>query len=121
MPFGIGLSTLRACVKILLGFRRSGWPSAGNGAAMRAAILGVWAWDRPELRRRWGVAIAEVTHTDPRGAAGALFVADLAAACVVEPKRTPLHCLPGTRARPRCCATSPCSRRGFELISYRAP
>ena len=34
LPWGVGLATVRACFKILLGLRRSGVRSAGNGAAM---------------------------------------------------------------------------------------
>lgn len=84
LPWGIGFGTLRACVKIGLGFRRSGVRSAGNGAAMRAAILGVAL---PDLaRRRTAVqAFAEVTHTDRRAVEGALFVAELAAVGAWEP------------------------------------
>lgn len=43
-PPGIGLATLRACLKLCLGVpvSRSGVPSAGNGPAMRAAILASW-------------------------------------------------------------------------------
>lgn len=78
LPWGIGFGTLRACLKIGLGFRRTGVRSAGNGAAMRSAILGVAL---PDLaHRRTAVqAFAEVTHTDRRAVEGALFVAELAA------------------------------------------
>src|SRR6516165_7795246 len=43
LPAGIGRATLRACLKLWLGFppRRSGVWSAGNGPAMRSALLGV--------------------------------------------------------------------------------
>ena len=53
--------------------------SAGNGAAMRAAIVGVFFHDRPEERLAFGRALAQVTHRDQRAVEGALFVADLAA------------------------------------------
>src|SRR5690606_17594158 len=38
-PVGVGLATLKACIKLLLGFgpAGSGVRSAGNGPAMRAA------------------------------------------------------------------------------------
>src|SRR5688572_14571189 len=42
LPFGVGLATVRACVRIALGLRRTGVRSAGNGAAMRAAIVGAF-------------------------------------------------------------------------------
>ena len=38
LPFGIGLATLRACLRIACGRKQSGVRSAGNGAAMRAAV-----------------------------------------------------------------------------------
>lgn len=82
LPWGIGLGTLRACLRLSVGLRTSGIRSAGNGASMRATILGGLLPDEAEKRRRLAAAIAEVTHTDPRAVAGAQFVADLAAACV---------------------------------------
>ena len=53
MPAGIGLATLRAIVKLWIGFpaRHSGVYSAGNGPAMRAALIGVCHGDDP-LRMR---------------------------------------------------------------------
>lgn len=78
LPWGIGLATLRACARIALGLRRSGVHSAGNGAAMRAAVIGV-AVDDPARRRAWSDAFAEVTHTDPMAVQGARFVAEVAA------------------------------------------
>jgi len=64
LPPGIGGATVRAC---LLG---RGVASAGNGAAMRAAAVGLWHEYTDDLSRR----IAEVTHTDPRGVDGARVV-----------------------------------------------
>jgi ADP-ribosylglycohydrolase len=79
LPWGIGWGTLRACVRIALGLRTSGVASAGNGAAMRAAIVGVCFRDDPERRREWSDALARVTHLDARAVEGARFVAELAA------------------------------------------
>lgn len=78
LPWGVGLATVRACFKILLGLPRSGVRSAGNGAAMRAAVLGAAIQD-PVRRQSLGRSLAEVTHTDPRGVEAALFTAELAA------------------------------------------
>jgi ADP-ribosyl-[dinitrogen reductase] hydrolase len=89
LPLGIGLGTLRACVKTALGFTRSGVRSAGNGAAMRAAIVGAYWFDRPDLRRDFSDALAAVTHTDPRAVQGARFVAEVAAGCLVLEPRQP--------------------------------
>ena len=81
LPFGIGFGTLRACARIAVGMRTTGTRSAGNGAAMRAAILGAAFPDDRESREAYGRAIAEVTHRDPRAIEGALFVAELSAGC----------------------------------------
>ena len=76
LPPGVGLATLRALLRSWVGFgpARSGVFSAGNGPAMRAALLGLWAEDEAEL---WALvrASSRLTHTDPRAAAGATLVA----------------------------------------------
>ncbi|MCB9611237.1 MAG: ADP-ribosylglycohydrolase family protein [Sandaracinus sp.] len=79
LPFGIGGATLRACLRLSFGVRPSGVRSAGNGAAMRAGVLGVVLADDPGRRRRLGKRLAEVTHRDERAVQGALYVAELAA------------------------------------------
>jgi ADP-ribosylglycohydrolase len=58
---------------------------------MRAAILGVFFHDQPETRRVFGRAIAEVTHRDERAIEGAIYVAEMAAACVRSPIPNPRH------------------------------
>lgn len=75
-PAGIGFATLRACLKLCLGMspRRSGVYSAGNGPAMRSAILGATIDDIDQLREFVKVSTC-VTHTDPRAEFGALAVA----------------------------------------------
>jgi ADP-ribosylglycohydrolase len=79
LPWGVGLATVKSCCRMAVGVRPSGVRSAGNGAAMRAAVIGVFLHDRPEERRQFGTALAQATHTDSRAVAGALFVAELAA------------------------------------------
>jgi ADP-ribosylglycohydrolase len=81
LPWGLGLATLRAGGKALVGLRRTGVRSAGNGAAMRAGPIGVYFAHLPGARRRFGRAVAEVTHLDPRGVEAALFSAEVAAGC----------------------------------------
>jgi len=51
LPAAIGLGTLRALVRSWIGFSpaRSGVRSAGNGAVMRAPILGAWFEDPDRL------------------------------------------------------------------------
>ncbi len=51
---------------------------------MRAAIIGAFFHDRPESRATFGRAVAAVTHRDDRAIEGALYVAELAAACVAS-------------------------------------
>jgi ADP-ribosylglycohydrolase len=87
LPWGVGLATLRSSFRILLGLRESGVRSAGNGSAMRAALLGAFFHDRPAQRREFGTALAVVTHRDERAVQGALFVAELVAAGPEEARR----------------------------------
>jgi ADP-ribosyl-[dinitrogen reductase] hydrolase len=85
LPFGIGLATLRACLRIALGYKDSGVRSAGNGAAMRSAGLGVLFADDEARRRAATQALARVTHADARAVEGALYVAELASLCTLSP------------------------------------
>ena len=75
LPAGIGLGTLRACLRLTIGFpaSRSGVSSAGNGPAMRSALLGIAV--PPALLATYVAACTRLTHTDPRAEAGALAVA----------------------------------------------
>lgn len=76
-PAGIGWATLRATLKLWLGVPpdKSGVWSAGNGPAMRSALLGVCYGDDLERLRGLVRASSRLTHTDPRAEAGALAVA----------------------------------------------
>jgi len=76
-PPAIGLATLRALFKLWAGFPagRSGVFSAGNGPAMRSAILGVcYGDDLPRLRKLVKIS-TRTTHTDPKAEWAALAVA----------------------------------------------
>ncbi|HUQ05603.1 MAG TPA: ADP-ribosylglycohydrolase family protein [Kofleriaceae bacterium] len=76
LPAGIGWGTLRAVVRLWIGFapHRSGVASAGNGAAMRAPIIGAWFDDLADVER-FTDASTSITHRDPRARAGALAIA----------------------------------------------
>jgi ADP-ribosylglycohydrolase len=76
VPAGIGRATLRATVKLWLGFppHRSGVFSAGNGPAMRSAVLGS-ALDDTDRLREFVRASTRITHTDPKAEFGAWAVA----------------------------------------------
>jgi len=89
LPAGVGWATLRAIVKLWLGFppQRSGVFSAGNGPAMRSALLGVcYGHDRELLRALVG-ASTRMTHTDPKAEYGALAVAWAAHLAARRPER----------------------------------
>ena len=76
LPAGIGFATLRSVLKLWLGVspERSGVHSAGNGPAMRAAIIGAAVADGEKLSRLIRSS-TRMTHTDPRAESGALAVA----------------------------------------------
>jgi ADP-ribosyl-[dinitrogen reductase] hydrolase len=73
---GVGKATLQATFKLWLGSspRSSGVFSAGNGPAMRSAVLGAAVADRDSLRSLVGVS-TRITHTDPKAEYGAWAVA----------------------------------------------
>ena len=81
LPAGIGMATLRSILKLWLTPLRagSGVYSAGNGPAMRSAIIGVCLAQQPDLMRRVVAASTGLTHTDPRAEHGALAIAMAAA------------------------------------------
>ncbi|MBW3624841.1 MAG: ADP-ribosylglycohydrolase family protein [Armatimonadetes bacterium] len=76
VPAGIGKATLGAGLKLWLGASpdSSGIRSAGNGPAMRSALLGVCFGDNLPLLKKLVRESTRVTHTDPRAYHGALAV-----------------------------------------------
>ncbi|MEO0447169.1 MAG: ADP-ribosylglycohydrolase family protein [Verrucomicrobiota bacterium] len=80
-PAGIGFATLRSTLRLWAGVppERSGVPSAGNGAAMRSAIIGVVHAEDGVTRQRFVEASSRITHSDPRAIFAARAIADLAA------------------------------------------
>jgi len=81
LPAGVGLGTARAILKLWCGWppSRSGVKSAGNGPAMRAALLGACLANDPERRASFIRASTRLTHVDRRAETGSSLVA-LAAA-----------------------------------------
>ena len=77
LPAGIDLATLRAICRLWIGFSpsKSGVFSAGNGPAMRVALLGVCFGHQPEELRRLVQVATRITHTDPKAEYGAMAVA----------------------------------------------
>lgn len=77
LPPGVGFATLRACLKLAFFFspENSGVFSAGNGPAMRSAVLGAALGGDIELMKKFVRASARVTHADPKAYEAALAVA----------------------------------------------
>lgn len=77
LPAGIGSATLRGTLKLWVGFPpdRSGVWSAGNGPAMRSALLGVCLGDDLDRLRAFVRASTCLTHSDPRAERGAFLIA----------------------------------------------
>jgi ADP-ribosylglycohydrolase len=75
LPSGIGFATLRSILKLWLGFppSKSGVRSAGNGPAMRAAIIGASGASDDFV-----LAATRITHRDPLAEDGALLIAHAA-------------------------------------------
>lgn len=84
LPAGVGFATLRAIGKLWLGFppRKAGVWSAGNGPAMRSAVLGGFFASDEKRLREYVRASSELTHKDPRAHTGALAIAVAAARAV---------------------------------------
>ncbi|MDX2200144.1 MAG: ADP-ribosylglycohydrolase family protein [Phycisphaerae bacterium] len=95
LPAAVGRATAAACIRLWLGWRpaNAGARSAGNGAAMRAAILAVCIpHDESRLIETVRRA-AGITHRDVRAIDGAVAVALVARAALfagdsVQPRRT---------------------------------
>ncbi len=77
LPAGIGYATLKAILRLWLGFpsHRAGVFSAGNGPTMRSAIIGVCYGDDIQKLREFVRVSTRITHTDPKAEYGALAVA----------------------------------------------
>jgi ADP-ribosyl-[dinitrogen reductase] hydrolase len=77
LPAGIGWGTLRSILKLWLFLpeKYQGVYSAGNGPAMRSAILGVcFAEDEKRLKQFVRIS-TRLTHVDPKAECGALAIA----------------------------------------------
>ena len=77
VPAGIGFATLRSILRLWMGTppERSGVFSAGNGPAMRSALLGVCFGHEERKLRDLVRASTRITHTDPKAEWGARAVA----------------------------------------------
>lgn len=98
LPAGVGMATARSLCKLWLGFppHRAGVFSAGNGPAMRAALLGAYFWDHSGQRREFNRVQTQLTHTDPKTEFASLAVVELTAFFCREsrnPNQEELHAL----------------------------
>ncbi|WP_373480937.1 ADP-ribosylglycohydrolase family protein [Geminocystis sp.] len=86
LPAGVGLATLKSIIRLWLGFSpdKSGVYSAGNGAAMRCAVIGAYfAHNLPKLDIFLTLS-TKITHSDPRALIGAKAIAYITAWIVRE-------------------------------------
>lgn len=93
LPAGMGLATAKACLKLWLRFRpgNSAVNSAGDGPAMRSAIIGAFFADDACKRREFVLASSRLTHKGWQAETAALAVAEAAALAVSSPG----YCDPG--------------------------
>ena len=77
LPAGVGFATLRSIVRLWLGWspETSGVYSAGNGPAMRSAILGVAFSEDLGKVAAFVKASTKITHSDPKAYFAALAIA----------------------------------------------
>ncbi len=84
-PPGIGMATIKAALKLLCGisYKSSGVFSAGNGAVMRAPVIGAYYAHDPVKMHEILKISTQITHTDPKAFEGALTIA-LAASILIK-------------------------------------
>jgi len=88
LPAGIGLGTLRAIIKLWLfvPLNKSGVFTAGNGPAMRSAVIGARFFDDMDRIKEYAQASTELTHSDPRALVGATAISYAAALAITSMK-----------------------------------
>jgi len=77
LPAGVGFATMKAIVKSFF-VQKSGVFSAGNGPAMRSALLGLCFGDDNVKLESFVLANTTLTHSDPKAYYGSLAVAKAA-------------------------------------------
>lgn len=77
LPTSLGMATLKACMKLCLGVtpNKAGIKSAGNGAVMRAPIIGWFFANDLTMMEHILRESTTITHSDPRAFEGAWVVA----------------------------------------------
>ena len=86
LPPATGIATAKACIRLMLGVnpKHSGVWSAGNGPAMRAAVIGC-SFEDVELVRSLTHVSSVLTHRDRRASDGAFLIAIAANWCRFHP------------------------------------
>jgi len=81
---GKGLTCIQAAMNLRSGksWQESGVHSAGNGSAMRACPIGLYAWDDLQKLREIARISSLITHTDPMAIAGTTAVAYAVSYCL---------------------------------------
>lgn len=81
IPVGIGGATLRSICRLWCGYspQQSGVYSAGNGPAMRAAIVGAFFCRDDDQAEQYLKVMTTLSHLDPRALIGARAVSRVAA------------------------------------------
>ena len=71
---------------------------AGNGTAMRTAVVGLFFWNAPDRLPASVAEVARITHHNPRSVAGGVAIAKAAQLLLVGdcPRRVLLHEIAGT-------------------------
>ncbi|MEI8234150.1 MAG: ADP-ribosylglycohydrolase family protein [Verrucomicrobiota bacterium] len=124
LPAGVGMATAKACIKLWLGVppARSGVWSAGNGPAMRSAVIGAFLAGDADSRRAFVAASTRMTHTDPRAEIAALAVAETTALLVCDRRNEILSALPGLgdneEWRLLCCKLAEAHAAGLSVGEF---
>lgn len=86
-PAGIGLATLRAIIRLWFGVspEKSGIFSAGNGPAMRSAVIGAFFTDDKKDLLEFTRRSTEITHCDKKAYVGAVAVSYAASWALKHP------------------------------------
>lgn len=74
LPIGIGATTLKSIIKLLLGFKNSGIKSEGNGPLMRVPVIALNFAHDSTLRNSYIKASTEITHKSPQSLSASIGV-----------------------------------------------
>ena len=90
LPPGIGMATLKSCIKMWLGLKTTGVYSAGNGPVMRVPIIALYFAHDKNQRNQYIRSSTHLTHTDPKTLCASFAFGNLIA-YLAEHKCKPTH------------------------------